>query len=81
MAAGLPVIATPIRRSTELVTPETGILVPPEDADIFAAAITQLAEDCERRKQMGKASRLMAEQLYCAPQNTKLTENLTLDLL
>ena len=81
MAAGVPVIATPLGGSKELVTPETGLLVPAEDADAFAAAITQLAEDAERRKQMGKACRLRAEQLFCATQNARLTEDLYLDLL
>ena len=81
MAAGVPVIATPLGGSKELVTPETGILVPAEDPDAFAAAITQLAEDNERRKQMGKACRLRAEQLFCATQNARLTEDLYLDLL
>ena len=81
MAAGVPVIATPLGGSKELVTPETGILVPAEDADAFAAAITQLAEDNERRKRMGKACRLRAEQLFCATQNARLTEDLYLDLL
>ena len=81
MAAGVPVIATPLGGSKELVTPETGILVPAEDADAFAAAITQLTEDNERRKRMGKACRLRAEQLFCATQNARLTEDLYLDLL
>ena len=81
MAAGVPVIATPLGGSKELVTPETGILVPAEDADAFAAAITQLAGDTNRRKQMGKACRLRAEQLFCAAQNARLTEDLYLDLL
>ncbi len=81
MAAGVPVIATPLGGSKELVTPETGILVPAEDADAFADAITQLSEDAERRKRMGKACRLRAEQLFCAAQNARLTENLYLELL
>ena len=81
MAAGVPVIATPLGGSKELVTPETGLLVPAEDADAFAAAITQLAEDAERRKRMGVACRLRAEQLFCAAQNARLTEDLYLDLL
>ena len=81
MAAGVPVIATPLGGSKELVTPETGILVPAENSDAFAEAITQLVEDAERRKQMGKACRLRAEQLFCVTQNTRLTEDLYLDLL
>ena len=81
MAAGVPVIATPLGGSKELVTPETGILVPAEDADAFAEAITQLAEDTQRRMRMGQACRLRAEQLFCATQNARLTEDLYLDLL
>ena len=81
MAAGVPVIATPLGGSKELVTPETGILVPAEDADAFAGAIMQLAEDNERRKRMGQACRLRAERLFCATQNARLTEDLYLDLL
>ena len=81
MAAGVPVIATPLGGSKELVTPETGILVPAEDADAFATAITQLAEDAERRKEMEKACRLRAEQLFCATQNARLTEDLYSELL
>ena len=81
MAAGVPVIATPLGGSKELVTPETGILVPAEDADAFAAAIMQLAKDNEGRKRMGKACRLRAEQLFCAAQNARLTEDLYLNLL
>ena len=81
MAAGAPVIATPLGGSKELVTPETGLLVPAEDADAFATAITQLAEDTQRRMRMGKACRLRAEQLFCATQNARRTEELYLDLL
>ena len=81
MAAGVPVIATPLGGSKELVTPETGILVPPEDPDAFAEAITQLAEDTERRKRMGQTCRLRAEQLFCATQNARLTEDLYSELL
>ena len=81
MAAGVPVIATPLGGSKELVTPETGLLVPAEDADAFAAAIAQLAEAAEWRKRMGKACRLRAEQLFCATQNARLTEDLYLGLL
>ena len=81
MAAGVPVIATPLGGSKELVTPETGILVPTEDVDAFAQAIEQLAENTDRRKKMGAACRVRAEQLFCAIQNARLTESLYLNLL
>ena len=45
MAVGKPVIATPLGGSKELVTPETGILVPPEDASAIAEAVAALTTD------------------------------------
>ena len=54
MAVGKPVIATPLGGSKELVTRETGILVPPEDASAVAEAIATLATDRERLAAMGK---------------------------
>lgn len=44
MAAGRPVLATWVAGIPELVTPETGWLVPAGDADALAAAIAGLAE-------------------------------------
>lgn len=59
MAAGRPVIATAIAGIPELVTPETGWLVPAGDAGALSAAIVQLARlppaDLDR---MGAAARL-----------------------
>ena len=81
MATGKPVISTPLGGSKELVTPETGILVPPEDASAIADAITTLATDRERLKAMGKASRDRAEQLFSSKKNTTLTEAVYTELL
>ena len=81
MATGKPVISTPLGGSKELVTPETGILVQPEDASAIADAITTLATDRERLKAMGKASRNRAEQLFSSKKNTTLTEAVYTELL
>ena len=81
MATGKPVISTPLGGSKELVTPETGILVQPEDASAIADAITTLATDQERLKAMGKASRDRAEQLFSSKKNTTLTEAVYTELL
>ena len=81
MAVGKPVISTPLGGSKELVTPETGILVPPEDASAIADAITRLATDRERLKAMGAASRHRAEQLFSSEKNTALTESVYAELL
>ena len=81
MAVGKPVIATPLGGSKELVTPETGILVPPEDASAVADAITTLAADRERLAAMGNAARNRAVQLFSSEKNTALTEAVYTDLL
>ena len=81
MAVGKPVIATPLGGSKELVTPETGLLVPPEDASAVAEAITTLVSDRERLAAMGEASRYRAVQLFSSEKNTALTEAVYTELL
>lgn len=81
MAVGKPVIATPLGGSKELVTPEIGILVPPEDASAVAEAIATLATDRERLIEMGKAARDRAVQLFSSEKNTALTETVYTELL
>lgn len=81
MAVGKPVIATPLGGSKELVTPETGILVPPEDASAVAKAITTLVSDRERLKAMSKAARNRAVDLFSSEKNTTLTEAVYNELL
>ena len=81
MAVGKPVIATPLGGSKELVTPDTGILVPPEDASAIADAIAILTTDRERLRALGKASRNRAKQLFSSEKNTALTEAVYAELL
>ena len=81
MAVGKPVISTPLGGSKELVTSETGILVPPEDASAIADAIATLASDREQLRAMGTASRNRAEQLFSSKKNTALTEAVYTELL
>ena len=81
MAVGKPVIATPLGGSKELVTPETGILVPPEDASAVADAIATLTTDRQRLTTMGIAARERAVQLFSSEKNTALTEDVYADLL
>ena len=81
MAVGKPVISTPLGGSKELVTRDTGLLVPPEDASAIADAIATLATDPERLKAIGEASRNRAEQLFSSKKNTALTEAVYAELL
>ncbi|MEX5235134.1 glycosyltransferase family 4 protein [Kocuria arenosa] len=58
MEAGLPVVATRVIGSTELVTDgETGLLVPAQDAGMLAEALMKLLGDGEERALYGAAGR------------------------
>lgn len=81
MAVGRPVIATPLGGSKELVTPETGILVPPEDPKAFASAIKTLAKDNNKLTEMGESARQRAEELFSIQKNMALTESVYTELL
>lgn len=53
MASGLPVICSDIRGNRDLVTPQGGYLVKPQDADGFAHAMNTLVKDAQVRADMG----------------------------
>lgn len=64
MAAGLPVVATPLGGIPELVRDaESGILVPPCDPAALAGALARLAADPGMRRRLGAAgrARILAE--------------------
>jgi glycosyltransferase involved in cell wall biosynthesis len=57
MAAGLPVVATNVWGTAELVVDgETGLLVAPRDPARLASAIATLLEDADARARMGRAA-------------------------
>jgi glycosyltransferase involved in cell wall biosynthesis len=58
MACGRPVIAADAGGTAELMGSEgAGVLVPPGDPDILAAAVRELLDDPERRRRLGEAAR------------------------
>ena len=57
MAHGLPIITTNVGGSPDLITPDTGILVPPGNSAALAQAMQRLASDPLLRKRMGEAAR------------------------
>lgn len=58
MALGLALVVTPLGGSAELVVDgESGLIMPPGDAQALAAAISALSRDPERRRRMGDAAR------------------------
>jgi glycosyltransferase involved in cell wall biosynthesis len=57
-ASGLPVVAAEAGGAAELVVPGfTGLLVPPEEPRVLAAAVLQLAADPELRTRLGRNGR------------------------
>jgi glycosyltransferase involved in cell wall biosynthesis len=55
MACGLPVVTTPVGSIEEIVADgETGVLVPPQDAERLRAALDALLADAGRREALGR---------------------------
>jgi len=58
MALGVPVVATAVRGSSDVVTDGvTGLLVPPADSDALASAMTELLRDDDRARQLAENGR------------------------
>lgn len=68
MACRKPVIVTSIWGALDIVTPETGILVPPDDPVILAEAIMSLVNAPEKRKKMGEAGYTRAKNHFTKDQ-------------
>lgn len=63
MSCGLPVIATKVGGVPQAVG-DAGILIPAQDAEALAGAMTQVAGDSELRERLGAAARQRAEGVY-----------------
>ena len=61
MAAGLPVVATRVGGTPEVLDDSCGVLVPPREPAALAGALVRLVEDPERRASLGIAARRRAE--------------------
>ena len=57
MMAGLPVVATSVGDIPNVVTKETGLIVPPHQPAMLAAALEELLRNPRRRREMGRAAR------------------------
>lgn len=67
MATGLPIIASEVSGTTQVMVPgETGLLVPPGDASRLTEAIDELLSDRGRAQAMGTAARRSVEAGFSA---------------
>jgi glycosyltransferase involved in cell wall biosynthesis len=65
MACGLPIIASDVQGSEELVQHgRNGYLVPMRDAEAMAEAILLLLDNAHERRRMGQESRKIVEQTF-----------------
>jgi phosphatidylinositol alpha-mannosyltransferase len=63
-ACATPVVASDIAGYRAVVTPETGLLVPPGDVPALAAALVELLGDEPRRARLGEGARQLAVERY-----------------
>lgn len=81
MLAELPVVATDVGGISELVTPNTGLLVAAGDPSALAGAIGELLADPDRMRRLGRAGRIRALRSFSAEamgaRFAALYENLT----
>jgi phosphatidylinositol alpha-mannosyltransferase len=63
-ACATPVVASDISGYRDVMTDETGLLVPPGDPDAVAGAVATLLGDEPRRERLGASARTLAEERY-----------------
>jgi len=77
MASSKPVVATKVGGNPEIVVHgETGLLVPPANADALASAILSILEDKEAASRFGNAGRKRVEERFSLDVMLKNYENL-----
>jgi glycosyltransferase involved in cell wall biosynthesis len=82
MAAGLPVVATEVGGTPDVVVNgATGLLVPPRDPTALAEAIVSLLNDADLRHRMGQTGRERVVQYFSAEQMVERTQALYEKLL
>jgi glycosyltransferase involved in cell wall biosynthesis len=82
MAAGLPVVATPVGAIAEAVEEgKSGLLVPVRDAAALEAALRRLVDDASLRRTLGRAARARVEEVFAFPAVLARLEALYAELL
>ena len=74
MGAGLPVIATSVGGTADIIEPErNGYIISARDVHALGTAISRILGDAELRTRMGAQSRIMAEERFDLHRNAKRT--------
>lgn len=81
MAEGLPIVATHVGGIPELVTQETGRLVPPKDPEMLAEAIIKLLENLDLRRQLGTHGHDRITKNFTIQEMTRKTRDLYRSLI
>jgi glycosyltransferase involved in cell wall biosynthesis len=82
MAAGVPVVATRVGGTPEIVEDGvSGLLVPPGDPEALASALSRLLQDRITAKRLGQSARRQVFSRYSLEQAVASTERLYHDLL
>ena len=81
MAAGVPVVATRVGGSPELVTEDRGVLVPARDVDALAIAAGRLLTDAARRLELGRNAKQFAGEMFSVASITRQYQDLYQELL
>ena len=63
-ACATPVVSSDISGYRDVMTDETGVLVPPGEPDALADAVVGLLEDEPRRERLGASARQLAQERY-----------------
>jgi phosphatidyl-myo-inositol alpha-mannosyltransferase len=63
-ACATPVVASDIAGYRDVISPETGVVVPPGDPDALGRALIALLDDEPRRRALGAAARSLARERY-----------------
>ncbi len=66
-ACATPAVASDIPGYRDVMTPETGLSIPPGDPEALAAAVAGLLADEERRRGLGESARRLAQERYAWP--------------
>jgi glycosyltransferase involved in cell wall biosynthesis len=80
-AAATAAASTRVGGVADVVTPETGLVVPPGDSDALGDAIATLAADANRREQMGARARAHVRERYSVDRLVRDIDELYTELL